>query len=115
MKGFINSLLFLTFSISIGLLIFRGNAAPTLSLFGVFCLRLLAAVCGQWLVCRIAGGKSRQMLPAIAVSFYAVWGFFLLLTVPSRQHATFGGFLTDYLSPAVTCWTVWWLYRIYYK
>ena len=115
MKQFLNSLLFLVFGVSIGLLVFHGFAAPTLSPFGAFCLRLLAAITGQWFVCRVARFPLCQMLPAIVVSFFAVWGFFLMLTVPSRQHATFGGFLTDYVSPAVCCWAVWWLYQKYYK
>lgn len=114
-KQFLNSLLFLVFGVSIGLLVFHGFAAPTLSPFGAFCLRLLAAITGQWFVCRVARSPLCQMLPAIVVSFFAVWGFFLMLTVPSRQHATFGGFLTDYVSPAACCWTVWWLYQKYYK
>lgn len=115
MKSFLNGLLALVFGISIWLLVFQGFAAPTLSPFGNFCLRVLAAVAGQWLVCRTARTSFRRMLPAIAVSFFAVWGFFLLLTSPSWRHATFGGFLMDYVSPAAGCWTVWWLYHAYYK
>lgn len=115
MKQFINGLLFLIFGVSVWLLIFQGFAAPGLSPFGGFCLRLMAAVTGQWLVCRTARSDFLKILPATLTSFFAVWGFFLMLTAPSWQHATFAGFLMDYVSPAMGCWAVWWLYQKYYR
>lgn len=115
MKQFFNGLLFLIFGVSIGFLVFQGFAAPSLSPLGDFCLRLLAAVSGQWFVCRAAKNPFVSMLPAIATSFFAVWGFFLMLTSPSWRHATLVGFLMDYVSPAACCWAVWWLYQKYYR
>lgn len=101
--------------ICLWLLLFQGFAAPSLSSFGNFSLRFLAAVSGQWLVCRSAKSELTQLLPALGTSLFAVWGFFLFLTSPSWRHATFGGFLADYAAPAICCWLVWWMYRRYYK
>lgn len=115
MKSILNGLLWMIFGVSIWLLVFQGFAAPSLSPLGNLCLRLLAAGSGQWVICRMAKKDYQRLLPAVGTSFFAVWGFFLLLTSPSWQHATFGGFLADYGSPAAACWIVWGLYRSYYK
>ena len=114
MKFLVNGLLFLIFGICAWLLVFQDYAAPTLSPLGNFFLRFLVAVTGQWLVCRIARTGFRQMLPVICTSFFAVWGFFLMLTSPSWRHATFGRFLADYVTPTAGCWGVWLLYHRYY-
>lgn len=114
-KRILNGFLVLILGISLYLLVFQGFAAPHLSPFGNLCLRILAAASGQWLVCRNARLDLVRLLPAVCLSFFAVWGFFLLLTSPSWQHATFGGFLADYAAPAICCWLVWWMYRRYYK
>lgn len=115
MKSFFNCLLCLIFCVCLFLLVFQGFAFAALPALGDFCLRLLAAASGQWLVCRIGRNGLHRMLPVVLTSFFAVWGFFLMLTSPSWQHATFGGFLADYVTPAAVCWTVWGLYRTYYK
>ena len=115
MKRFMDGLLVLLFGASLYVLIFQGFAAPHLSPFGNLCLRILAAGSGQWLICRKARTDLVRLIPAVCLSFFAVWGFFLLLTSPSWQHATFGGFLRDYASPALVCWTVWGMYRRYYR
>lgn len=108
-------LLFLISGISVWLLLFQGFAVPALSPLGDFLLRLLAALSGQWLICRLARPSFLGILPAVLTSFFAVWGLFVLLTAPSWQHATFPGFLGDYLAPAAACWAVWWLHRSYCK
>lgn len=113
MKSFVNGLLWLIFGVSIWLLVFQGFAAPSLTPLGNLCLRILAAASGEFLLCRLTRRDFLRLLPAIGSSFFAVWGFFLLLTSPSWQHATFGGFLADYASPAAVCWLVWWLHSRY--
>jgi len=114
-KSFINALLWLVFGVSIWFLGFQGFAAPSLPPLGALFLRILAAASGELLICRLARSDFFRLLPAIGASFFAVWGFFLLLTSPSWRHATFVGFLADYVSPAAMCWLVWWLYRRYHK
>lgn len=114
MKSFFSGVLCLVFGVSLWLLVFQGFAAPSLSPLGNLCLRLLAAGSGEFLLCRLTRTDFLRLLPAVAASFFAVWGFFLLLTSPSWRHATFGGFLADYVSPAAMCWTVWGIHRRYY-
>ena len=114
-KRILNGLLVLILGISLYLLVFQGFAAPHLSPFGNLCLRILAASSGQWLICRNARLDLVRLLPAVCLSFFAVWGFFLLLSSPSWQHATFWGFLADYVSPAAASWAVWDAYRRFYK
>lgn len=113
--SFFNTLLILCFGASMGVLLLQGFGLPALPAFADLCLRVLAAASGQWLACRIGRNSLQRGLPLAVTFCFAVWGFFLLLTAPSWQHATLPGFLADYASPALACSSVWWLYRKYYR
>ena len=113
-RQFCNFLLMANLGICMYLMVFEGFAAPEIPTLGDALLRFLAALCLQLLTLRLGRKEILRFAPLSAAFLIAVWGFFLLLTSPSWRHATFGGFLADYVSPAAMCWTVWGIHRRYY-
>lgn len=98
------SVLFASSTLALAL---QGFGLPPLSPSAILLLRCCSAISIQWLMHRIAIRKYIKILPLAITILLCVWGFFLLLTSPSWQHATFTGFLADYASPAVCCTLVW--------
>lgn len=103
MRTFFNFFLCVLFLICILLLCFQGFAFPALSYLSRLLLRCLAASSFQWLICRTALRSFPKIIPLLICGILCIWGFFLYLTSPSWQNATFSGFLQDYVSPTISC------------
>lgn len=110
-----NLLLGFGFGICLYLLVFQGFAAPALPplLDGV--LRFVSAGCIQFLALRIGKHDLIRMVPFGLAFLLAVWGFFLFLTSPSWQNATFGDLFADYMTPLFGCLAACLLHRRLYR
>ena len=107
MKILWNILLGIFSFLCIAALVFQGFVLPSFSLTLSVLLRLGAAFCAQWLFARVFRKKWLRYLPVLLTAMAAVWGFFLYLTSPSWRNATFGLFMADYASPALSCAAFW--------
>lgn len=65
-------------------------------------LRILPAACIQLLFCRSAETKLMRLLPLLLTAAGALWGLYLFFTSPDWS-CTFGQYLADYASPAISC------------
>lgn len=99
------------FCICLYLVAFQGFAAPALPTALDALLRFCAALCIQLLAMRIRRYPMLHAAPFFLAFFLAVWGFFLFLTSPSWQGATFVHFLADYGTPLAGCAIAWLLRR----
>lgn len=93
-----NVILGLGAAVSAAALLLQGFVFPALSTGVMVLLRILVAVCLQWLFLRLIQKKVLRCFPALAASCFACWGFFLYLTSPSWRNATFSDFMADYAS-----------------
>lgn len=75
-------------------------------------LRIIPAVCIQLLFCRCAQTKFLKRLPLLLTMAGALWGLFLFLSSSDRT-CTLLEYAADYASPAVSCGTTSWLYRVF--
>ena len=91
------------FVCSLLLLFGQGMAFPYFSPFTVFLLHILPALSIQWLLCRVSQSALVRGLPLLLTTALALWGLWLFLTSPHWSHATLGGYLADYVSPAMGC------------
>lgn len=99
------------FCICLYLVGFQGFAAPVLPLALDALLRFCAALCIQLLAMRLRRYPMLHVVPSLLAFFLTVWGFFLFLTSPSWQSATFGHFLADYATPLLGCGFAWLFHR----
>lgn len=81
---------------------------PTLSVI----LRLVMAVCVQWLFLRLFKKRVIVYIPSLAAAVCTVWGFFLYLSSPSWVGVTFKSFLADYVTFLLGCCLVWGVSRL---
>lgn len=103
------------FCVCLYLVVFQGFAAPSLPTLWDALLRFSAAICIQLLLIRTGKSGLVRIAPLALALLAAVWGFFLFLTSPSWQGATFGAFLADYITPMLGCGAAWLLYRRLYR
>lgn len=109
MKIVWNILLGIFSVLCIVVLVLQGFGLPSLSRAALLWLRIGAAFFAQWLFSRAFQKNWLRALPAGLTSLVAVWGFFLFLTSPSWRNATFGSFMADYASLAISCAAYWFL------
>ena len=107
MKTVWNVLLGIFAVLCIAVLLLQGFVLPSLAPALSVLLRLCAAFFAQWFFSRVFQKKWLRCLPVLLTSIFAVWGYFLYLTSPSWRNATFGLFLADYASPALSCAAFW--------
>lgn len=112
MRTLFNLFLGAIFLVCLVLLWFQGFVFPALSPILSLLLRCLAASSFQWLVCRTALRRYTRVIPMLLCSILCIWGFFLFLTSPSWQNATFSDFLFDYAAPTLSCGLV---YSLWYR
>lgn len=110
MKLLCNILLGICAALSIALLILQGFFIPILPGWACVLLRLLAAICVQYLLLRIAHNKTIQAIPVMITGILSVLGFFLYLTAPSWLGITFRIFLSEYAIFLFGCMLVWLLH-----
>ena len=110
MKLFVNILLGLLSAVSLAVLLLQGFGLPALLPWADLLLRIAAAFFIQWLFSRVFQKKWLRSLPIILTSLAGIWGFFLFLTSPSWRNATFGNFMADYASLALSCAAFWFLH-----
>lgn len=77
-------------------------------------LRVIAAACIQLLLCRNARSRTVFFLPLLLCTLGALWGLFLYHTSPDWT-CSFGEFVKDYVSPAISCAACCWLYWKFQK
>ena len=87
----------------IAALLLQGFALPAFSPALLLLLRFGGAFFAQWLFFRASQKKWVRFLPLFLTTVASVWGFFLFLTSPSWQNATFGHFVADYFSLFLSC------------
>ena len=107
MRIFLNILLGLLGLLCAAALLLQGWLFPGLAPWIDVLLRIGAAFFAQWLFFRACQKKMLQFLPLLIAAVVTVWGYFLYLTSPSWQNATFGHFLGDYASFFVACAAFW--------
>ncbi len=69
-------------------------------------LRLIPAACIQLLFCRNARHNLAALLPLLLCLAGAAWGLYLYHTSPDWT-CTFGEYVKDYASPAISCAAAW--------
>ena len=106
-KMIVNILLGFCAAAAVLVLVFQGFVIPAVSDTASLWLRLVGAVCCQWLVFRVFEKKLHRAVPLLLGALLAVWGFFLYLSSPSWLGTTFNSFLSDYVSPLFGCLLVW--------
>lgn len=75
-------------------------------------LRVVPSVCIQLLFCRSAHTKLIGLLPLLLTAAGALWGLWLFCSSPDWA-CTFGQYLSDYASPAISCAMIHWIYQVF--
>lgn len=97
---------------TINLFLFSAVIVPLILLFWPFAtwnnpmslsLRMISAFSAQMLLCRIGRCHIVTVIPLFLTGAIAAWGTYLYLVSPHWIHATFGGFMADYVSPFICC------------